>query len=326
MILGKIELLKKYNIFKYLLIVVIVLPIYYCFTGFSYHKMNSQFNESTINITGLNGEAHLKIATYNIRINGKNDKKTGNGWKKRKKYIAMIIKKNNIDIFGKQEGYSYQLSDLMKLLPKYDYVNSFYGGNLGLSGTASIIFKKSEFKLLDQGRFWYSETPNVRSIGWDATDTRVCTWAKLKVKSNGQEFYFFTSHFAWKPDRNHGQIAEKQSGKLMIKEIKKVNTEDLPVIATGDLNSKPMTSQIKYIEKYLNDARKISEAPPEGPVDTAMQGGHFQEKPRARIDYIFVNNLVKVKTYSAVDFTYNDGRYPSDHLPIICNVILKRHR
>src|SRR5699024_482228 len=256
----------------------------------------------------------LKIASYNIRYKAPEDKESGNKWEKRKDPLAKIIKNNNIDIVGTQEGDSLQMEDLSSLLPGYDYIAYPYGStrkNGSHIHTASILYKVSDFEILKECRFWYSETPDEESIGWDATDLRICAWAKMKHKSSGQKFYFFTSHFYW---RKH--IAKENSGRVMVEKIKEIADEDLPIISTGDLNSEIGSSQITDITHYLQDARNITKESPIGPKNTNLGGGNFKDPPKNRIDYIFVNKKVQVLTYSVLTDNYDDGRYPSDHLPV----------
>lgn len=263
--------------------------------------------------------AKLKMASYNIRYDAKADYKSGNGWNDRKRAIAKLIQKYRFEIIGTQEGNFDQMDDLMKLLPGYTYIGYPYGGANGRNHTASIVYKVSEFELLDQGQFWYSETPKVKSIGWDATDQRICTWAKMKHKPSGLKFYFFSSHFYWRY-----VTARQHSGQVLVNQIKWIATEDLPVISTGDLNSKPTTTQIADISAFLKDAYKISETPPKGPVGTNYHGGIFKGQPDGRIDYVFVNDKVKVLSYAVLNDTYGDHRHPSDHAPITCDIVLKK--
>lgn len=262
---------------------------------------------------------HLKVASYNLRYNASQDVKTGNGWNKRKIPMAKLIRTQGWEIFGTLEGDFRQMNDLMELLPEYDYVGNPYGGSSGHLHTASIVYLKSKFKVLDKGEFWYSKTPDKKSIGWDATDLRICTWAKMKYEPTGQQFYFFVSHFYW---RYH--TAKRHSGKVMVQEINKITDQsDLPVISVGDLNSNPSSPQIADIKELLKSSYEETRIPPSGPKNTNLGGGNFKGPPKNRIDYIFVNNKVRVLSYSSINYKYNGGRHPADHLPIVCNLFLK---
>jgi len=262
---------------------------------------------------------HVKAASYNIRYAAAADETTGNGWNVRKTPLANLIRNHDFDIVGTQEGNFSQMGDLMTLLPGYDYIGYPYGGSTSKNHTASIVYKKAEYEVVDQGVFWYSETPDVESIGWDATDTRICTWARMKHKASGQQFYFFASHFYYQY-----VTAKRNSGAVLVQKIQEIVTDNLPVISTGDYNSNPSTPQVLDILTLLQDSYDITETPRSGPVGTGFPGGVFEGTPGSRIDYVFVNNKVRVLTYAVLTDSYNGGRYPSDHLPVSCDLFLKK--
>lgn len=253
----------------------------------------------------------FKVSSYNIRYASAADVETGNGWDVRKPYVANIIKNHDFDIVGTQEGNVAQLTDLKGLLPGYDYVGHPYGGSNHNLHNCAIFYKTGKYDVLETGVFWFSETPDIPSIGWDATDRRICFWAKFKDKGTDLEFYFFTAHFYYQ-----FQTAKQNSGPLMAAKVKEI-AGDAPAIATGDYNSRPNTSQVYAILTQLKDAYDITETPPAGPADTNLGGGNFFGEPNGRIDYIFVSNHFKVLNFSTLIDSYgSEGRYPSDHLPI----------
>ncbi|WP_277508348.1 endonuclease/exonuclease/phosphatase family protein [Ereboglobus sp. PH5-5] len=261
----------------------------------------------------------LRVSSYNIRYDSAKDGESGNSWDARKAAVADLIKQSQIDVGGTQEGDERQMADLKKLLPEYDYVAHPYGGKQGNIHTAAIVYRSDKYKVLDKGVFWFSETPNEKSIGWDATDTRICTWAKMKDNASGQEFYFFTAHFYWRY-----VTARQNSGPLMVRMVKEITKDSLPVICTGDFNSPDTTPQYKAITEYLKDAYHATATPPLGPKDTNMGAGNFRGEPRGRIDFVFINDRTKVLSYTVLTSTYDKGRHPSDHLPIVCDVLLKK--
>lgn len=258
----------------------------------------------------------FRIGQYNIRYPAPEDEKTGNGWEVRKKPMAELITSHHFDIFGTQEGYDFMLEDLKGLLPGFNYIKHRYGSS-NIHHNTAIFYKTSLFVPIDKGVFWFSETPDIPSIGWDATDKRICQWVKFKVRKTGQEFYFFNLHFYWRY-----KVAKEESGPLLVKEIKKI-AGNSPVICTGDFNSTPETSQIIAVKKFLSDAYEVSKKPWDGINVTGFHGGVFKGKPVSRIDYIFVSHQFEVENYEIISDTYDGDRHPSDHLPVTALVILK---
>ena len=255
----------------------------------------------------------LRVATYNLRLDSKSD--SLNAWPYRKDKVKALIQYHELDIVGTQEGFQHQLQGICEL-PEYAYTGGGRDDGKHEGEHSAIIYRKDRFEILESGDFWLSETPDVPGKGWDATCcNRICSWAKFKEKNTGRTFYFFNVHFD-----HQGKIARLESGKLMVKkmqEIAKGNT----VFCTGDFNSTPETEQIKLLSEYLNDSKKISQIPPYGP-DGTFTNRFANPIGSGRIDFIFVSNDIDVHKYANV--TDNDGKYyPSDHIPVIADVILK---
>ena len=261
----------------------------------------------------LSDKVSFRAATYNIRYRAASDETTGNGWDQRKQALAQVILEHGFEIFGTQEGDTVQMAQLKTLLPGYDYIAQPYGGKGDLH-TCSILYKKDRFELVQHSVFWLSETPDVPSIGWDATDRRICQWAKIRDKNTGRLFYFFNAHFYWRYHR-----AKQASGPVLVSKIKDI-AGDAHVLCVGDFNSTAETSQIKAIKVSLQDAFEASENGTKGFEDTNLGGGNFEGTPEGRIDYIFVSKDIQVKNYEVYADQYGSSRYPSDHLPVSCDV------
>ena len=255
--------------------------------------------------------AIFRVASYNIRYAAKADVESGNGWDIRKKPVADLILRHEFDLVGTQEGDSAQLKDLEILLPTFKYVAYPYGGKGNLHNVA-ILYNPEKFVLLESDVFWLSDTPAVPSIGWDASDRRVCQWGKFKEKKTGKIFYFFNTHFYWRK-----YIAKQESGPLIKSKIKEI-AGDSPVILVGDFNSTSETPQINTINEVLSDSHAISESPRQGIEGTGFPGGVFQGAPGGRIDYVFVSPSIRVLDYHVISDVYNVDHYPSDHLPVSC--------
>jgi endonuclease/exonuclease/phosphatase family metal-dependent hydrolase len=143
------------------------------------------------------------------------------------------------------------------------------------------------------------------------------TWLKLKDKASERELFVANTHY------DHiGAKARHESSKLILDKFPKL-AGDLPVILTGDFNTSPgsapyktLTGQEAAATWLLVDTRKASEKEPEGPDSTI--NGFTRIRPGAQIDFIFTRGL---KTASHAILTdEKDGRFPSDHLPVVAVV------
>jgi len=262
------------------------------------------------------GQESFRVASYNIRYQAEADEQSGNGWEVRKGPLAALIKRHNFDLIATQEGNSQQLEELKKLLPGYAYLGRPDGGPEGTLHNCATFYKIASFEVLDSGVFWLSETPEISSIGWDASDRRICYWTKFKDRTTSKMFFVFNVHFYW---RKH--IAREKSGPLVVRKIKEIAGQQ-PIILMGDFNSTVETVQIKAIKESLSDAFEVTTTPVTGVKGTAFAGGVFQGEPKARIDYIFVSPHFIVKDYKVISDVYNVDHYPSDHLPVSSKVIL----
>lgn len=251
----------------------------------------------------------FRAATYNIRYAAEADEQSGNGWDLRKKAVSDVIRGHQFDVVGTQEADAAQLADLKQLLPGYDYTGHPYGGK-GDSHNGVTFYRADLFEVMDSGVFWFSETPDEPSIGWDATDRRICNWTKFKVKDSGKEFFFFNVHFYWQ-----FEVAKRESGPLLVQKIKEIAGE-APAICVGDFNSTAETPQIKAVKTLLHDAYDRSKTPRQGVENTNLGGGVFQGVPKNRIDYIFISSHFEVEDYKVISDIYDGVHYPSDHLPV----------
>lgn len=267
----------------------------------------------------------INIATYNLRNDNTSD--IGNMWKDRYTYVANLILYHDFDIFGTQEALPHQLADLQELLPNYSWYGEGRDGD-GKGEHAAIFYKKSKYTLLDKGDFWLSETPDVPSKSWDAPCcNRICSWIKLKDNTSQKIIYIFNAHYDYEKD-----YARHQSSLLVLSKIKELTGKN-PVIFMGDLNGESETSWCKVINEsgilrdsffevdkpYANNASYNAW----GAFDTLGEEDQRIIKDKLIIDHIFVSKHFKVKKWGLLTDTYNMGKFPSDHFPVLITTTLK---
>jgi len=250
----------------------------------------------------------LKVMTYNIRLDLKSD--GANAWDNRKDFFTAQIGFYEPDVFGVQEARPNQVLDIAKALPEYNHAGVGRDGN-NTGEASNIFYKKERFQLKDSGTFWLSETPDVVSKGWDAAYNRVCTYVLLKDKKRKKQFWFFNTHLD-----NVGVTARRKGIELILSRMKEMNTSNLPVIFTGDLNSEPNDPLIQYLKTQLTDTHEVSMHKPFGPSGSFNDFKHDQPVTML-IDYIFIsqNSPFLVNKYAILSDS-KDLRYPSDHLPV----------
>jgi len=264
----------------------------------------------------------LKVMTFNIRCQNGESEDDINYWSGRKYLVAELIDKYSPDIIGMQEAEKRQIDDLEVLLDGYKRFG--VGRENGKEeGEYSVIFyDSSKFSVQWDSTIWLSPTPTKPSIGWDAMFKRIVTFGLFQTKADGNEFYFFNTHFDHK-----GDTARIESAKLLVKKVSEVPVY-YPVLVTGDFNSTSSSEPYKIITEtkssndfpLLSDAQFISAMPHFG-GDNSFNGFGKTEEPDRIIDFIFVNDKVEVTSQGIITDTYN-GLYPSDHFPVQAVIVI----
>ncbi|MCF6212417.1 MAG: endonuclease/exonuclease/phosphatase family protein [Flavobacteriaceae bacterium] len=250
--------------------------------------------------------------TYNIRYD--NDWDTENAWNDRKDNIVKLIKIYNPEFIGVQEALINQVNFIDYALKNHKYIGMGRdGGNRG--EFSAIFYDTTEFKVLKNGTFWLSETPNILSVGWDAALKRICTYGLFKNITTGKKIWVFNTHFDHK-----GNLARKKSATLILKKIGDINTKNYPVVFMGDLNSTPKEKPIQIFKSQLTDTFDLSKRPFKGSIGT-FNGFVINKPVVTKIDYIFIKKL-NVSSYSHLDDRVNN-KHISDHLPILATLNFK---
>jgi len=270
---------------------------------------------SFVNISVGQGkkDTPFNLITYNIRMNTPDD--GVNAWPLRKDKVAGLLKFHQADIFNVQEALPEQMDDLVSLFPDFDHVGVGRDDGVRKGEHMAVFFNKARFEKQKDGMFWLSQTPDKPGLGWDAVCNRTVTWIKLKDKITKKSFYVFDTHFD-----HRGRVAREEAAKLILKSIKEINTENLPLILTGDLNLTKNTVPVQSILKELNDAQDKSITPPYGPAGTS--GGFDVKVMPNKIDFIFINDKVTVLRHGVLSDSFGMF-YPSDHLAVLAEVRLK---
>ncbi len=261
-------------------------------------------------------QTSLKLMSYNIRLDQASDGE--NRWDARKDRVASLMNFYHADFIGGQEVQQHQLQYLLQHLKGYSYIG--VGRDDGKEGGeySCIFYNQDKFKMLQSATFWLSPTPDSISKGWNAAYKRICTYGLFQDKKTKQTFWVFNTHL------DHiGQVARLESVKLIWQRIEALNKNGLPVILTGDFNSKPNEPAAGFMAGQMQNARNISTLV-HGNADT-WNAFKFLEKPAGCIDYIFLSKdkRVSVNSFATITDSY-DMKYPSDHFPVFANITIQK--
>ena len=290
----------------------------------------------------LSMSAQMLVGSYNIRYKNSGDSLRGDVWEKRCQVICDQLNFMAPDIFGTQEVLYGQMGDMLELLDGYASIGVGRDDGKTAGEYAAIFYKTSRLRLLDQGNFWLSETPDRPGLGWDAACVRVCTWGRFAAQTatDDEAFYFFNLHM------DHvGVTARREGAKLVVRKIREI-AQGAPVILTGDFNvdQKDEIYGIFTTSGLLKDSYQASRL-------RFAENGTFNSFDTdlytdSRIDHVFVSPDLGVESYGVltnsywvpdehsdaklkgndapqqIDFSRYIRRQPSDHYPVFVRLTL----
>ena len=251
----------------------------------------------------------IKVMSYNIRY--LNNKDGENHWDNRKHASINMIREELPTVFGTQEGVWEQMSYFVENLPEYGHAG--IGQDDGkLDGEfMSIFYDKKQVELLDSGIFWLSETPDVPSIGWGASQHRSCMWTKMRMLSTGEEFFYLNTHL------DHRSLpAREESVKLILARVEALTGgSDIPVFVTADWNEPSTHDIFKPMQGVMLDAREVAPITDRRATYNAWKRGDENNANRI-IDHIFFRNAEAEKFEVLMDKDYGWDLI-SDHYPVV---------
>lgn len=259
----------------------------------------------------------VDVMTFNIRNGMAKDGE--NDWIHRKEMVVDVIEEYAPDVVGLQEAFDFQADYINKAMDQYDvyYVCRKDGVKDGES--CAIYYLKDRYELADSGTFWFSDTPSKPSTHWGNWHLRICSWVRLKNKSNGNGLYVYNLHLD-----HRSQNSRENSAKLLAKMISQRKVKD-PYIVMGDFNMAVDNPGMKYLLKDGVDTPypKLFSSWHTLNPDTDVRSGHgFKGLTEGKaIDHILVEKEITV-IKANIDQRKINGKYPSDHYPVTARLKL----
>ncbi len=260
----------------------------------------------------------VKIMTFNIRVGTANDGE--DAWDKRKNLVYQVFETTDADFVGVQEALNFQLVAIDAAVPAYNRIGVGTEDGKTKGPINAIYYRKSRFSVKQSDTFWLSNTPNEPgSQTWGNKFPRAVTWGRFIEKKTDYTFYVYNTHF------DHvSQNSREKSAVLLSQKIADRQASMDPFAVTGDFNAGEGNLATKFLkgdakidgqanEVRMRDTFRVIK-PDADNVGTAhgFQGGTGGNK----IDYVYVPPKQKVNSAYINHFNV-DGRYPSDHFPVV---------
>lgn len=254
------------------------------------------------------GTARLTVMSFNIRQSHVKEADPANNWVNRKEACLEMLQTRQPDLVGFQET---------QFKGQWSYLRDTLSGSYGSVGvgrdngtdkgeTSGFLYKRSVLTLLDSGTFWVSETPDVPSTSFDEKYNRSLTWGLFKVNKTGKRFFYFNTHLGltWK--------SQKEGIELIVRKMREINPNGLPLIFSGDLNTDITSSAFDPLKQVMRNAHDI--APVTDDIPTYNAWGNKQKE--RIIDFIWLTPDIKCLEYHTDTAAYGGHELISDHYPV----------
>ena len=257
----------------------------------------------------------VRIATYNVHYIVLS-KQTGawsvGDWERRKGPLNSAFKTFDADIVAFQEMESFSrgsdgsvnltLDWLLDNNP--DYAAAAVGDWREFPSTQPILYRSERFKLLDQGWFFFSETPDIiYSNTFNGSYPAFASWAKLEDLDSGNTLTVVNVHFEFKSVSNR-----RKSSELVAQRISPQINAGENVVLIGDLNAWHWMKPVKIIEEV-----GLKFVPVRGATYHLNRGINLI----GAIDHIAHTPGLQAVGKPVVLRNKFDGEWPTDHYPVI---------
>ena len=264
----------------------------------------------------------LRIATYNVHYIV-TTRETGawsmGDWDRRKGPLDLAFKKIGADVMGFQEmesfaggsASSFNLTLDWLLANNPDYGPAAVGNPEAFPSTQPILYRKSRLNLLDQGWFFFSETPDViYSPTFNGSYPAFASWALFEDRTAGAAFRVVNLHTDFSSWTNR-----RRSMELVSERIAPWIEAGETLFVLGDFNARSGSPTLQIVEEA-------------GVRFPAVRGStyHFNRGLNlfGAIDHI---GLVGGAAPLGEPFVLRekfDGEWPTDHYPVLLDVVLGR--
>lgn len=267
----------------------------------------------------------LKIISFNLKRDAPLARK--HNWAQRKEAATQLIRSSNALVIGVQELMPQMRRDVEELLAE-DYTVAGFGRYYGVKKNhdehSDIFVNKHLARLCYCKTFWLSNYPEqYGSKALLAFFPRICTVAEVRILATGQKIRVFNTHL----DHISGP-ARNLAVRIILEYMQRYNErEQLPMILMGDLNANYNSRAVRILRENLHEySFQLTDVYTQfNEKDLTNTYHHFAGtyKPgKSPIDYIFVSDEFEVLESHVYTQTV-DGRYPSDHFPLVSTVQLQ---
>ncbi|KMK65615.1 endonuclease/exonuclease/phosphatase family protein [Puniceibacterium sp. IMCC21224] len=264
----------------------------------------------------------LRLASYNVHyilLNQGTGPWSLGDWDRRKAPLDAAVKAVDADVIAFQEMESFSRGDDGGVNLTLDYLlaqNPEYraaavGDWRDFPATQPILYRRDSLRLLDQGWFFFSDTPDViYSRTFNGSYPAFASWAEFQPQDGSKPFRVYNVHFEYKSGSNR-----RLSAALVRDRIAPVIAGGTPAFLAGDINARHGSATMDLLtEAGLRFA----------PVDGATY--HFNRGINlfGAIDHLGATPDLMPLGPPVVLRQKFLGEWPTDHYPVLADFALPR--
>ena len=248
-------------------------------------------------------------------------------WAQRREIAAELCRRSKADLIGVQELMPDMRRDLEELLAG-EYAIAGFGRYYGTRHTnedehSDILVRLERAELRYCKTFWLSNRPEqYGSRGLLAAYPRICTVAEIRLRDSGRCIRVFNTHF----DHISGP-ARNLAARIILQYMQELDLrEPMPKLLMGDLNASYASRCVRILRENLHQYPfRLQDAYEK--YDGVRSNTYHRfagrvKAGRSPIDYIFASQEFEILSSRISTFSL-DGEYPSDHFPLIADLVLK---
>ncbi len=242
------------------------------------------------------------MATFNVRNGLARD--GWNSWPFRRHATAAALRGLDADVVGLQEAFGFQARSLQDHCPGYGFTGA--GRSPRRWGErCSVVFRRGDLTLVSSETRWYGADPTKPGTRLpDASFPRIATVVRLRQTGGRPTVTVVNTHL----DEHHERNRVAAAGQLL------TWLDDGPTVVVGDLNALPDSPVVATLVAGGLRNAVGDDAPGTNHAFTGRTDGR-------RIDHILVSSHWAVAG-ARVDTTRPGGRLPSDHWPVVADLVL----
>ena len=269
----------------------------------------------------------MMIMSSNVRFASARDKTsnpdTGDrDWTNRKSAYYAMVNYYRPAVIGLQEAQKEQVQDIKNNCSGYNHYgigrkngkdilanDSYWGlvpGTQAGEESSTILYRTDLITLNSSGTIWHSNSPTSANSYFSEMEDNVpqtSTWAIMTYKPTGAQFFLLNTH------PSIYSAAHSKEVNLIRSTITSKNTNNLPVILTGDWNMEEDDSAMAPIENNYYSARKHAQK------TDFYETFHWWGTRSEQIDHIFYDGISTCYLFRTDKRKWND-MYISDHYPV----------